>query len=108
MELAEFNLKVSSSVIDSADVAGTIVQEVAGARDVAMSTGYDLIAIATHGRSGLVRLVMGSVTEHVLGKTTLPLFLVRPARAEAASEEKGGAEQLEITEFEVQSWVGLL
>jgi nucleotide-binding universal stress UspA family protein len=108
MELAEFNLKVSSSVVDSADVAGTIVQEVAGARDVAMSTGYDLIAIATHGRSGLVRLVMGSVTEHVLGKTTLPLFLVRPARAEAASEEKGGAEQLEITEFEMQSWVGLL
>jgi nucleotide-binding universal stress UspA family protein len=103
MDLAGFNLQVTSSVVDSADVAGTIVQEAAQARDVATSTGYDLIAMATHGRSGLVRLLMGSVTEHVLGNTQLPLFIVRPTQAEAASEEKGGAEQVEVKEVEVQS-----
>ena len=70
----------------------------------------DLIAMATHGRSGLLRLVMGSVTEHVLGKTLLPLFIVRPieAQTQTASEEKGETGQVEVTEVEVHSWVGLL
>ncbi len=109
-DLAGFNLQVSSSTMDSADVARTIVQEAAQARDVAKATGYDLIAMATHGRSGLLRLVMGSVTEHVLGETPLPLFIVRPrqAQAETAREEKSGTEQVEVTKVEVQSWVGLL
>lgn len=109
-DLAGFNLQVSSSVADSTDVAGTIVQEAAQTRDVAKPAGYDLIAMATHGRSGLLRLVMGSVTEHVLGKTLLPLFMVRPmqARTQTASAEKGETGQVEGTEGEVQSWVGLL
>ena len=42
MDLAGFDLQVSSCVVDSADVAGTIVREAAQARDVAKSTGSDL------------------------------------------------------------------
>jgi nucleotide-binding universal stress UspA family protein len=41
-----------------------------------------LIAMATHGRSGINRWMMGSVAEKVLRGTTAPLFLVR-AREEA-------------------------
>ena len=104
-DLEAFNLQVTSSMVDSADVAGAIVHEAAQARDVATSTGYDLIAMATHGRGGLLRLVMGSVTEHVLGATTLPVFIVRPrqAQAETAGEEKDETVQVEVTEVEVQS-----
>jgi len=104
-ELEAFNLQVTSSMVDSADVAGAIVHEAAQARDVATSTGYDLIAMATHGRGGLLRLVMGSVTEHVIGATTLPVFIVRPrqAQAETAGEEKDETVQVEVTEVEVQS-----
>ena len=36
-----------------------------------------LIAMATHGRSGINRWMMGSVAEKVLRGTTTPLFLVR-------------------------------
>ena len=36
-----------------------------------------LIAMATHGRSGINRWMMGSVAEKVLRGTTAPLFLVR-------------------------------
>ena len=36
-----------------------------------------LIAMATHGRSGINRWLMGSVAEKVLRGTTAPLFLVR-------------------------------
>ncbi len=110
MDLAGLNLQVTSSVVDNADVSGTIVEETAQARNVATSAGFDLIALATHGRSGLQRLVMGSVTEHLLGVTKLPMFIVRPglAKTETTSEEQGQPVQVEETEIEIQSWVGLL
>jgi nucleotide-binding universal stress UspA family protein len=37
----------------------------------------DLIVIATHGRSGISRVVWGSVAEHVLRNSTVPVFMVR-------------------------------
>jgi nucleotide-binding universal stress UspA family protein len=48
---------------------------------------YDLIAMATHGRSGLRRVVMGSVTEHVLDTTRLPLLIVRPPETDTQREQ---------------------
>ena len=41
----------------------------------------DVILMSTHGRSGLGRLVFGSVAESVLRGTTVPILLVRPAGA---------------------------
>jgi nucleotide-binding universal stress UspA family protein len=38
----------------------------------------DLIAMATHGRSGLKRLLLGSVADKVLRGSELPLLLIRP------------------------------
>jgi nucleotide-binding universal stress UspA family protein len=38
----------------------------------------DLIAIATHGRSGLARLLLGSVADKVLRRVAIPLLLYRP------------------------------
>jgi nucleotide-binding universal stress UspA family protein len=43
-----------------------------------------LIAMATHGRSGINRWMMGSVAEKVLRGTTVPLFLVRAGDEAAA------------------------
>ncbi len=37
-----------------------------------------MIAIATHGRSGLQLWTMGSITERVLHTIRLPLLIVRP------------------------------
>jgi nucleotide-binding universal stress UspA family protein len=39
---------------------------------------YDLVAMATHGRSGLSRLLLGSVAEKVLRQTNGPVLLYRP------------------------------
>jgi nucleotide-binding universal stress UspA family protein len=36
--------------------------------------------MATHGRSGLERLVLGSVTEKVITQSAAPILLVRPQR----------------------------
>ena len=45
-----------------------------------------LIAMATHGRSGAKRWLLGSVAEKVLRGTTNPLFLVRAAAAKASPQ----------------------
>jgi nucleotide-binding universal stress UspA family protein len=46
--------------------------------EFAEKEGVDLIALSTHGRSGVSRWFFGSVAEKVLRATHLPLFLVRP------------------------------
>ena len=38
----------------------------------------DLIALATHGRSGIARLIMGSVADSILGNSPLPCIIIRP------------------------------
>jgi nucleotide-binding universal stress UspA family protein len=46
----------------------------------------DLIIIATHGRSGLRRVVWGSVTEHVLRNSNVPVLVVRVLGGSGFSE----------------------
>lgn len=42
------------------------------------AAGYDIIVMATHGRTGILRWTLGSITERVLQATGLPLLIVRP------------------------------
>lgn len=44
----------------------------------------DLIVMATHGRSGLEHVLLGSVTEHVIRKANCPVLSVRAHREEPA------------------------
>ena len=48
----------------------------------------DLILMATHSRSGIKRLVVGSVTEKVLRTTNVPIWLVRPGEPEEVVYDK--------------------
>jgi nucleotide-binding universal stress UspA family protein len=52
--------------------------------DAAKAHKADLIVMSTHGRSGIGRLVCGSVAESVLRGTTVPILLRRPAEAPVA------------------------
>jgi nucleotide-binding universal stress UspA family protein len=45
----------------------------------------DLIAMTTHGRSGLARWVLGSVAAKLLHSTQTPMLIVRPPAEEAAA-----------------------
>jgi nucleotide-binding universal stress UspA family protein len=47
--------------------------------DVARRAAADIVAMATHGQSGLRHLMLGSVAEHVLRRLAIPLLLIRPA-----------------------------
>jgi nucleotide-binding universal stress UspA family protein len=44
----------------------------------ALQSGSQLIIMATHGRSGIARLLLGSVTLDVVRHSLLPVLLVRP------------------------------
>jgi nucleotide-binding universal stress UspA family protein len=73
---------VTWSVALDTDVAKAIVRVAENGEDVegvGAFGGCELIAIATHGRGGLQRLTMGSVTERVLHITKRPLLIVRPS-----------------------------
>jgi len=48
----------------------------------AQETGAGLIAMSTHGRSGLSRWALGSVTDRVLRAGVVPLLTVRATRGE--------------------------
>ena len=46
--------------------------------DEAEAFGADLIVVGTAGRSGIGRVLLGSVAERVFGRATMPVMLVRP------------------------------
>jgi nucleotide-binding universal stress UspA family protein len=55
---------------------------------VSQNINADLIAMSTHGRSGLGRWAMGSITDKVLHESKIPVLTVR-ASPPAKSEEGG-------------------
>jgi nucleotide-binding universal stress UspA family protein len=61
---------------------GPAAQISAAARDQQV----DLIVLATHGRGGVTRLVMGSVAADVLRQASVPILMARPAAVRAAAE----------------------
>jgi nucleotide-binding universal stress UspA family protein len=60
-------------------VHGTEEQDVAlSIASHAVELEADIIALCTHGRSGLRRVVSGSIAQQVLRRVTAPVLLVRP------------------------------
>ena len=51
----------------------------------ARESGANLIAMATHGRTGLGRLLFGSVAEAVLRQAPVPVFMIREPHPIAAA-----------------------
>lgn len=58
--------------------------------DTAKTARADLIVMATHGRTGLAHLVMGSVAEKVVRTAACPVLTVRPAAKRTRSRQKTG------------------
>lgn len=63
------------ALVRGADAASAVVA-------FAEQNGVDLIAMASHGRTGLRRLVMGSVAESVLRRASVPVLVFPAARME--------------------------
>jgi nucleotide-binding universal stress UspA family protein len=82
-ELRGRGVRVKTAVRNGEPVA----EIVAGAHEA----GADLIAMTTHGRSGLGRLLFGSVAEEVLRRAEIPVFLMRLTNVPAPLRALAGA-----------------
>jgi nucleotide-binding universal stress UspA family protein len=59
----------------------------------ASELGSDLIVMGTHGRTGLSRLLMGSVAEFVLPRASCPVLVVKSAQQTAAATQERRADK---------------
>ena len=79
--VADLNLGITWSIAVDTDVASAIIRLAENGEDAQGAGafgGCDVIAMATHGYSGLQHWAMGSITQRVLSATKLPLLVVRP------------------------------
>lgn len=81
--------------IDTVWVDGDPVHEILHA---AADNHCDLIVMGTHGRTGISRLVMGSVAERVSRKAPCPVLTARTPRVPAEPRSAGTAELEEVLE----------
>lgn len=60
--------------------------------DYTAENDVDLIVISTHGRSGIERLLLGSVTERIIRRASVPVFVVKSFGKSLlpGSSEQGG------------------
>jgi nucleotide-binding universal stress UspA family protein len=72
--LRAVGLRVETVVVTHTETTAGIVQQ-------AMASEADLIAMATHGRGGWKRFVLGSVAQGVLHRAHLPLLVLRTQEA---------------------------
>jgi len=83
--LDELKTKLEAQGVRGVDVHVWYGPAAAAIVDATRLYGADLIVMSTHGRSGLGRVVFGSVAESVLRGTTVPILLVRPSGAPITS-----------------------
>lgn len=69
---ASVGLKIRQ-LIDAGEPFGTIV-------DCAEKEGVDLIVMSSHGRSGLSRMLIGSITDKILRGASCPVLVVPLAK----------------------------
>lgn len=63
-------LKVTPLTAKASSVADAIIE-------TALKNDCDLIVMASHGRRGLARVLLGSETQHVLTHTQIPVLVIR-------------------------------
>ena len=66
-------------MIECAVLFGDVVEQII---EYAEQNGVNLIIIATHGRSGVSRMLLGSVADQVIRSSPVPVLIVRAANPE--------------------------
>lgn len=70
-QLAAEGVKATTETIESNSPSHTILE-------YAQNNGADLIVIATHGYTGMKKMLLGSVALKVLHESNVPVLLIRP------------------------------
>lgn len=73
-ELRDEDVKVRTHLIEGSAVAHLIC-------DYIQSEGIDLVVMCSHGRTGLARMLFGSVARDVMECISIPVLLIQPEKA---------------------------
>lgn len=74
-------ITIEGRVIDKLESTANVILEIAN------ELGADLLVIGSHGRSGLSKVVFGSVAEKVAEKAVIPVLLLHPAKERKAQKK---------------------
>jgi len=77
LKKAEEKVRQSGATVESAVLDEISLGVVDAINSEALNWLADLIVIGTHGRSGLTRLLLGSVAEGVVREASVPVLLIR-------------------------------
>jgi nucleotide-binding universal stress UspA family protein len=80
-ELARVAARVADGEVPVDQEARVVIHAAEGILEIAHEREADLIVMASHGRSGVRRLVLGSVTDKVLRGSHLPVMVVHGEEA---------------------------
>jgi nucleotide-binding universal stress UspA family protein len=69
---ATWNVTVTTTLLDGEESVDELLRQHAAA------SGADLIVMTTHGRSGVLRMCLGSVADKLVRWASMPVLLVRP------------------------------
>ncbi len=75
LEKAQAAISAQGMTCDKRVIEEHVIHE--GILDTAKTLGVDLIVMGSHGRHGLEKLLLGSVTTRVLGRSPVPVLVVR-------------------------------
>jgi nucleotide-binding universal stress UspA family protein len=75
--LNDQDIRAHGEVVDAVGIANAILS-------YAEAKGVDLIALSTHGRSGVSRWLLGSTTDKIIHGAMVPVLLVRPDLSEVS------------------------
>lgn len=90
------DLNVELQLVSATNVASSIA-------DFAQEHGADVIAMSTHGRSGLRRFMLGSVAEGVLRHARTPVLCFPPRDLDRVDEQRDAKEVLLTTDLSDES-----
>ena len=76
--LARTRARVAGAGVADVEVSAWYGPPVEAIVEAARYREADLIVMSSHGRSGVARLIMGSVAERVLRSTRVPILVIRP------------------------------
>ncbi len=95
-EATEYLSRIAAQVVPTGARARWVVKVGTPAESiltVAKNEGATLVTMATHGRSGLTRWILGSVSEKVLRASPVPLLLVRSFHRSETGEDRPAAHE---------------
>ncbi|GHO65299.1 universal stress protein UspA [Ktedonobacter sp. SOSP1-52] len=81
---AETGVRLSWAIVKGSDPAHTLLHLAETSQSDEAAQLCHLVALATHGRGGFERWVLGSTAERVLAAATRPVLLVRPDPGKAS------------------------